>query len=227
MNDHVRRHLLRPSRFEAPGLEPLDEFRLWQRFDVEGYLDYHGLKLVRRFDANSYLVIAKAMDLHDLGRKRGGVERALERGAEAFRRLGDDAVAAGTVLAIESNPVAYGTNFLNTLDEAERFLERSVAIELLPALRDVVGIGPAVADGAVAAAAEFPGDLVLGAVDDLVVGLFQQLAEHHAIAIQQHPGDMLDRDKPVFPCRSGLRRRYGFRFCRRVFATLRRGWRIS
>jgi homoserine O-acetyltransferase len=56
-----------------------DEFDLWHRFSVEGYLDYHGLKLVRRFDANSYLRIAKAMDLFDLGRNRGGVEAALTR----------------------------------------------------------------------------------------------------------------------------------------------------
>jgi homoserine O-acetyltransferase len=56
-----------------------DRFTLWQRFDVEGYLDYHGAKLVRRFDANSYLVINRAMDLHDLGRGRGGVDAALGR----------------------------------------------------------------------------------------------------------------------------------------------------
>ena len=54
-------------------------FSLWQRFAVEGYLDYQGEKLVRRFDANSYLVINKAMDLHDVGRGRGGIERALAR----------------------------------------------------------------------------------------------------------------------------------------------------
>lgn len=54
-------------------------FGMWQRFEVESYLDYHGDKLVRRFDANSYLVIGKAMDLHDIGRNRGGVESALAR----------------------------------------------------------------------------------------------------------------------------------------------------
>jgi homoserine O-acetyltransferase len=54
-------------------------FAPWERFEVEGYLDYHGVKLARRFDANSALVLSKAMDLHDLGRDRGGVERALAR----------------------------------------------------------------------------------------------------------------------------------------------------
>ena len=52
---------------------------LFSRFSVEGYLDHHGDKLVRRFDANSYLYIGKAMDLHDVGRSRGGIEQALKR----------------------------------------------------------------------------------------------------------------------------------------------------
>jgi homoserine O-acetyltransferase len=56
-----------------------DEPGLWQRFEVERYLDHHGAKLVRRFDANSYLVIGKAMDLHDVGRGRGGLEAAISR----------------------------------------------------------------------------------------------------------------------------------------------------
>jgi homoserine O-acetyltransferase len=56
-----------------------DHYDLWQRFEVERYLDYHGDKLVRRFDANSYLVIGKAMDLHDVARNRGSVERAMAR----------------------------------------------------------------------------------------------------------------------------------------------------
>ena len=67
------------SRFGRESLDDLEEFLLEQRFEVEGYLDYQGEKFVRRFDANSYLRLNKAMDLHDLGRDRGGVERALGR----------------------------------------------------------------------------------------------------------------------------------------------------
>jgi len=47
------------------------------RYAVESYLDHHAEKLVRRFDANSYLVLSRAMDHHDVGRERGGVARAL------------------------------------------------------------------------------------------------------------------------------------------------------
>lgn len=67
------------DRFGREVVEPLDGFSLWQRFEVERYLEYHGDKLARRFDANSYLAVSKAMDLHDLGRGRGGVANALSR----------------------------------------------------------------------------------------------------------------------------------------------------
>jgi homoserine O-acetyltransferase len=50
-----------------------------QQFEVERYLEYHGDKLVQRFDANSYLLIGKAMDLHDIARGRGGLEAAMQR----------------------------------------------------------------------------------------------------------------------------------------------------
>lgn len=68
------------DRFGRDVVEPVDgAFSMWQRFEVERYLEYHGNKLVRRFDANSYLLLTKAMDLHDLGRGRGGLAAALRR----------------------------------------------------------------------------------------------------------------------------------------------------
>ena len=68
------------DRFGREVVEPLNGgFSLWQRFEVERYLEYHGTKLVRRFDANTYLLLTKAMDLHDLGRGRGGLLPALSR----------------------------------------------------------------------------------------------------------------------------------------------------
>jgi homoserine O-acetyltransferase len=75
-------------RFGREVVEPLDGFSLWQRFEVERYLEYHGDKLVRRFDANSYLLLTKAMDLHDLGRGRGGVDAALTRSRAAVLSMG-------------------------------------------------------------------------------------------------------------------------------------------
>jgi homoserine O-acetyltransferase/O-succinyltransferase len=47
------------------------------RYAVESYLDHHADKLSRRFDANSYLVLSRAMDHYDVGRGRGGIERAM------------------------------------------------------------------------------------------------------------------------------------------------------
>jgi homoserine O-acetyltransferase len=48
-------------------------------FAVESYLDHHGAKLVRRFDAGSYVTLTEAMNSHDVGRGRRGVVPALRR----------------------------------------------------------------------------------------------------------------------------------------------------
>src|SRR6478609_3082493 len=47
------------------------------RFAVQSYLDHHGDKLARRFDANTYVILTRTMITHDLGRDRGGVGAAL------------------------------------------------------------------------------------------------------------------------------------------------------
>lgn len=56
-----------------------DILGMWQQYEVERYLEHHGNKIVRRFDANSYLAISKAMDLHDVARGRGSLDRAMAR----------------------------------------------------------------------------------------------------------------------------------------------------
>lgn len=47
------------------------------RFAVESYLDFHGNRFTRRFDANSYIRLVDAMSSHDVGRDRGGLSAAL------------------------------------------------------------------------------------------------------------------------------------------------------
>src|SRR5690606_13822617 len=49
------------------------------RYAVQSYLEHHGKKLSRRFDANTYVVLTEVMNGHDIGRDRGGVEAALRR----------------------------------------------------------------------------------------------------------------------------------------------------
>jgi homoserine O-acetyltransferase len=47
------------------------------RFAVESYLDHQADKLARRFDANTYIALTRAMSLFDLGHGRGGLDAAL------------------------------------------------------------------------------------------------------------------------------------------------------
>jgi homoserine O-acetyltransferase len=72
------------------GTELDDRFgRSWQsnlspeqdegRYAVESYLDFHGNRFTRRFDANSYITLLTAMSSHNVGRDRGGVDAALGR----------------------------------------------------------------------------------------------------------------------------------------------------
>lgn len=60
------------KRFPRKLVDPYKVFGKWDRFLIEGYLDHQGEKLVDRFDANSYILLNKAMDLHDLGGRHSG-----------------------------------------------------------------------------------------------------------------------------------------------------------
>ncbi|MDO6391604.1 homoserine O-acetyltransferase [Pontibacter sp. BT731] len=56
-----------------PGNSITDDFR------AASYQVYQGEKLASRFNAYTYWLLSKAMDSHNVGRDRGGVEKALER----------------------------------------------------------------------------------------------------------------------------------------------------
>lgn len=54
------------------------------RYQVESYLDHQADKLVRRFDANSYVVLTEALMSHDIARDRGNLPDALAAAKAEF-----------------------------------------------------------------------------------------------------------------------------------------------
>jgi len=81
------------------------------RFAVVSYLDHQGEKLVERFDPDTYRVLARTIDSHDIGRGRGGVIPALRRLAASGTRL----TGAGVV-----GDILYGPAQVLSLLEAAR-----------------------------------------------------------------------------------------------------------
>ena len=65
------------DRFERSWQSSVSPLGAEGKFAVESYLDFHGNKFTRRFDANSYVLLVQAMNSHDIGRDRGGVAAAL------------------------------------------------------------------------------------------------------------------------------------------------------
>ena len=110
------------------------------RYAVQSYLEHHGKKLARRFDANSYLALTQAMNSHDIGRGRGGVDAALRRitaeltvGVVSSDRLftpADGEVIAGAPacreLAVIDSPFGHDA-FLIETEQVFAIIERALA----------------------------------------------------------------------------------------------------
>lgn len=52
---------------------------VYDNFKASGYQKYQGEKLAQRFNAFTYWILSKAMDSHNIGRKRGGIAKALQQ----------------------------------------------------------------------------------------------------------------------------------------------------
>lgn len=78
---------------------------------VVSYLEHQGEKLLDRFDGDTYRVLVQAMDDHDIGRGRGGVETAFGSLARGGTRV--------TGLGISSD-LLYGPTQVHALVDAAR-----------------------------------------------------------------------------------------------------------
>src|SRR5215218_7359424 len=81
------------------------------RFSIASYLDHQGGKLVDRFDPDTYRILVRVMDGHDVGRDRGGI-------VEAYRAL----AMAGTAITGVGIPgdILYGVDQVRALVDAAR-----------------------------------------------------------------------------------------------------------
>ncbi len=93
------------------------EFDNW--FQVESYLHYQGQKLVKRFDARTYVYLTEAMDLHDVARGYSCLEEALDR-----------IQAEVLVIGIDSDVLYYPHELKSTVRMLQRLGKRTLYDEL-------------------------------------------------------------------------------------------------
>ena len=77
------------TRFERKFADG-DYLDIQGRFEIEQYLEHHAQKLAKWFDANTYLYLSKAMDLHDLGYGFQSYEAGVQRIKAAALIIGFD-----------------------------------------------------------------------------------------------------------------------------------------
>ncbi|MDQ1577578.1 MAG: homoserine O-acetyltransferase/O-succinyltransferase [Microbacteriaceae bacterium] len=100
------------DRFQRSWQSSISPMGASGKFAVESYLDFHGNKFTRRFDANSYLLLVGAMNSHDIGRDRGGVSEALSRVTAKSLVLGID---SDRLFPVE-NQVAIASRLTENID---------------------------------------------------------------------------------------------------------------
>jgi len=71
--------LLSYRNYHAYGITQTDHEQKLDDFKASSYQRYQGEKLAKRFDADCYFTLSKAMDAHNVGRGRHGVANALKR----------------------------------------------------------------------------------------------------------------------------------------------------
>ncbi len=109
------------------------------RYQVESYLDHQGNKLVRRFDANSYIAITEALMSHDVCRGRGSLDESLAAATAKFliAAVGSDrlyfpgqslelakALPGGAVLHMIDSPIGHD-GFLTEIGQLSEQLRSS------------------------------------------------------------------------------------------------------
>jgi homoserine O-acetyltransferase len=65
--------------YEAYNQLQLDNDEVLDDYKIDSYLHYQGEKLSNRFTALAYWSVTKSMDSHNVGRNRGGIEKALKK----------------------------------------------------------------------------------------------------------------------------------------------------
>ena len=136
-----------------PGENPLGPYREdGERFAVQSYLEHQGEKLTKRFDPASYVTLTEALNRHDVGRGRGGLNKALASSTVPTMIVGVDTDILypyhqqehlsrnlGNLLAMSklSSPVGHDA-FLVEARQMDRILRNFIALTRdTPSARDI------------------------------------------------------------------------------------------